>query len=147
MLEFCWSAILAKARSLHHQDGWFVYTTNERCWKCHGYIVFHNLLRVQAKVWVSLKHNFGISQMSHGCCCNFVECWERLRRLSWLCQSVTCRVRSDDHNMSAHCRRVFSPAQQEECLSATEWWLCQSIVHIFVAYKTVKMGVQIFKKG
>jgi hypothetical protein len=107
MLEFFWSAILAKARSLHHQDGWFVYTTNERCWKCHGYIVFHNLLRVQAKVWVSLEHNFGISQMSHGCCCNLVECWARLSRLSWICQSVTCQVRSDDHNMSAHCSRVF----------------------------------------
>jgi hypothetical protein len=35
------------------------------------------------------------------------ECQVRLSRLSWLCQSVTCRVRSDDHNMSSHCSRVF----------------------------------------
>jgi hypothetical protein len=51
---------------------------------------------------VSLEHYFAISQLSHGCCCNLVrECQARSSRLSCLCQSVTCRVRSDDHNMSS----------------------------------------------
>ncbi len=78
---------------------------------------------------VSLEHYFAISQLSHGCHCNLVrECQARSSRLSWLYQSVTSQVRSDDHNVIT-LQPGFSPAHWDECLSGTEWWLRQLIVY------------------
>jgi len=78
------------------------------CWSYTGFVRILLECQFGKGKNVSLEHYFAISQLSHGCRCNLVrECQARSSRLSWLYQSVTSRVRSDDHNMSSHCSRVF----------------------------------------